>query len=181
MQLPCMYRFAVTQKEKSRHGKCLNQVKRCAMMGERGGGTDEAWLRREESDGDVYVCVCVVVEGWRGGVVDCFSYKSGIADRSPYQTTGYSGLCVSVTGAEDSGRAFYNSIDLQGPVIFLSLYLIFSLNIFLLLFLLKSEFNLSRTFCVSMVSFSLRHTEEHQHNWNYIVWTDSWRSFFFQR
>lgn len=53
---------------------------------------------REESDGD------------GGGVVDCFSYfKSGPADRSPYKPTGCSGLCVSVSGAKEGGRAFYNS------------------------------------------------------------------------
>lgn len=78
--------------------KGLNQVRKCAMMEERGGGTDKARVRREGG------------EWWRlGGVVDCFSYKSGIADGSPYQTTGCSGLCVFVTGAKEGGRAFYNS------------------------------------------------------------------------
>lgn len=41
--------------------------------------------------------------GWGGVVVDCFSYKSGIADTSPYQTTGHSGLSVSITEAKEGG------------------------------------------------------------------------------
>lgn len=43
-------------------------------------------------------------EGWGLVVVDCFSYKSGITDASPYQTRGFSGLSVSITEAKEGGR-----------------------------------------------------------------------------
>ena len=52
-------------------------------------------------------------EGWKGWglegrvggvVVDCFSFKSGIADTPPYQTTRHSGLTVSITEAWEGRR-----------------------------------------------------------------------------
>lgn len=36
-----------SHEKKSHPGLCLNQVRKYAIMGERGGGTDEAWVRRE--------------------------------------------------------------------------------------------------------------------------------------
>lgn len=68
---------------------------------------------REESDGDV------------GGVDDCFSYfKSGPADRSSHQTTGYSGLCVSVTGGWEGFLQLI--IALPVPLIFFSVFIFIS-------------------------------------------------------
>lgn len=78
-----------------------------------------------------------------GGVVDCFSYKSGLADRSPFQTTVYSGLCVSVTGAKEGGRAFHNSSP--APVIFFCLHYLLSCC---------DSISHSRTFSVSLNIFA---------------------------
>lgn len=92
-------------RKRSPPGKRLNQVRKCAMMvGER---RRNRWSSGEEGEREGGRRVTAI--GVVGGVVDCFSYKSGIADRSPCQTTGYSGLCVSVTGAKEGGRASYNS------------------------------------------------------------------------
>lgn len=93
-----------------------------------------------------------------GGVVDCFSYKSGIADRSPYQTRGFSELCVSVTGTTAGGWASLQLIDCPSISSFsvLICVLCLTLTLSLTLFTLFISLNNFASIRVQLLKDSLR-------------------------
>lgn len=138
-------------------------------------GEKTQWLKREEEE---------QMEIWRGGreggggmdgggwgVDDRFSYfKSGPADRSPDQTTGFSGLCLS----PQPGRDFlflYNSSEItcSRPVLLSTP----SSSLLPLLCFCFHHLSLSwcpflRRVCVNMVSISSQPSEDQQPTWKHI-------------
>lgn len=93
----------------------------------RGGGTNEAYVRREGGrEGGRRVTVMSV-----GGVTDCFPYfKRGPLDRSAYKTTGGSNLCGSVPTEPGEGWRTFPQISLRGPV-YLFPFPFFSIFVFI--------------------------------------------------